>query len=446
MLFYLNAIIFAAVESYLRILLYKFCFPKVIERKRQLLCFIVLLVFYTVIIIFHLPLLYTRMTGLCFDIAIAIIITRNFSRNQFAIGFIPTILTIISEILSLFVFRLLASGQSIDDFVENNSENWLVAFIFTLIEIILYVTLILFIKKASKNRYFSNTLYTLGSLQFLLITLTVDKVTDVLFSVENNRIYPLMKQDLFLIIIFLLGMIVVFCIIINLQSILAHKERFAAEITQRKNLEEENFKQLHNAIKLYQSLKHDLRDFIAVINRGLQTGKYDEITAFSNLFNQNFQSYDNLFFTENVFLNDLLSEKKKAMDNHGITFTSKISYLGPFSVDDIQLCSLIANALNNAIEACDRVLNPHAKEINLEISMQQNLVCISLVNSTNGQYIFANNKRLMTTKNEKGHGIGLRRMQQIVDYAGGNMEYENMSDRFKLRILLPDRKVVKNES
>ncbi|MGI5858532.1 MAG: ATP-binding protein [Tepidanaerobacteraceae bacterium] len=85
-------------------------------------------------------------------------------------------------------------------------------------------------------------------------------------------------------------------------------------------------------------------------------------------------------------------------------------------LSDIELCSLLSNALENAVHACQNIADSGKRYIQLRIYRKNNKLCIDLRNSYQTEPIFY--KGLPVT-NEAGHGFGTKSMAHIVEKHGG---------------------------
>jgi sensor histidine kinase regulating citrate/malate metabolism len=103
---------------------------------------------------------------------------------------------------------------------------------------------------------------------------------------------------------------------------------------------------------------------------------------------------------------------------HHISFESKLFLPERIPLSDVAFASLLGNVLDNAIEACRKVEEGEAK-IYFEIKPWKQMMYLHCVNTSDGKYIKGGRGQLLSTKQADGHGIGIRRIQEIVEEAGG---------------------------
>lgn len=102
-------------------------------------------------------------------------------------------------------------------------------------------------------------------------------------------------------------------------------------------------------------------------------------------------------------------------------------------MDDLELCLIFLNLLDNAIEA---EKNIDAPIIKLNIFQNAGYVCFKIENIVD-KNILAINPGLNTTKNNKRiHGIGLKSVREIIDNHDGIFNITQNDRWFSVEIML----------
>ena len=147
--------------------------------------------------------------------------------------------------------------------------------------------------------------------------------------------------------------------------------------------------------------------------------------------------YDNPVETGYDVLNVTMNEKIKILHDKGI----KINFLGNGKllnwISDVDIYSLFGNAIDNAIEALDKVDNKEKKVINISLESKGDLIIITIMNYYNGK-LNKDNQGIMTSKNfEKGyHGYGLKSMDYIARKYNGRLNIFTNNNIFKVVVTL----------
>ena len=97
-----------------------------------------------------------------------------------------------------------------------------------------------------------------------------------------------------------------------------------------------------------------------------------------------------------------------------------------YNISDMDLCSLISNLLDNAIEANCK-LDMTKRRLQIEIKPYNNMLLLFISNSSNGIYLYGGNGNLLTTKtsNKNEHGIGIKRINEITFIIFKNCDVNN---------------------
>jgi len=101
-----------------------------------------------------------------------------------------------------------------------------------------------------------------------------------------------------------------------------------------------------------------------------------------------------------------------------LTVNVKLPDLLPFS--DTELCSLLSNALENAIHACEQIPDSNKRIIRLRMYSKNNKLCIDLHNSYQAEPIF---QQGLPVSKEQGHGFGTKSIAHIVEKHGGVFQF-----------------------
>ncbi len=137
--------------------------------------------------------------------------------------------------------------------------------------------------------------------------------------------------------------------------------------------------------------------------------------------------------TGNVALDAILNSKLTLIKSKEIPIEARASVSHPLAISDIDLCAMIGNLLDNAIEA----VLPLPKEeqfIRIYIGMLKSQLYISVTNAT-AQEPKRLSGKFVSTKGE-GHGLGLMRIDGIVKRAGGMVNRKTEQGVFATEILI----------
>lgn len=125
--------------------------------------------------------------------------------------------------------------------------------------------------------------------------------------------------------------------------------------------------------------------------------------------------------TENDIVNAVINSKLSTARSFGIEATC-LSVSNFNDIDDIDLCRLLSNMLENAVTACNSS-DRKDKQIYLKISSDEYKYIFNLKNTID-ESVLANNPHLRTTKkNKSSHGYGTKIIRDIARKYHGKYDF-----------------------
>ena len=123
-------------------------------------------------------------------------------------------------------------------------------------------------------------------------------------------------------------------------------------------------------------------------------------------------------YSRHPLINALLSVKKELAAQNDIEMELHCTHSEDIGVADIDLCSVLGNLLDNAIEACEK-LEAKDRKIVINIDERSGFLIIKVTNSITPQTSKIKRIGFTTKEDAENHGIGLRMVERIcVKYEG----------------------------
>jgi sensor histidine kinase regulating citrate/malate metabolism len=176
----------------------------------------------------------------------------------------------------------------------------------------------------------------------------------------------------------------------------------------------------YNEMKeLYETLSilhHDLKYHLKITDELLQSGHVKEAGQYLADIKRQIPEENMHYYSLNHAVNALLSSYAKRCKELDVKYNVNVSLPEKLSIPDYDVCTILGNLLENALEACQKLES--GREIELLVKMEDSRLAIRVKNSFNGM-VKEKNGKLSSTK--KGGGLGLPGIQTIVDSHNGYM-------------------------
>lgn len=180
-------------------------------------------------------------------------------------------------------------------------------------------------------------------------------------------------------------------------------------------------------------MRHDLKNAFAALSGYLNAS---DITAAKSYVEQQTKSLGELTYdTGHPAIDALISSKKSRANESKIQFDTYIRLPEDFSIDAMDLCIILGSALDNAIEACEKMPIGQGK-ITLNLRQIGEMLLIDMKNTFKEELVKDSEGLVTTKKDRANHGFGLKTIHQLTKKYDGALDYESKSGWFCLVINL----------
>lgn len=295
-------------------------------------------------------------------------------------------------------------------------------------KLLFYVVSRIIIHVYNKEKFQFNRFETFIVSALFLLTLIIS-ISLVKLQLNHQNEEQLIFLSIFCIFI---ADIFVFCIMKRINKESQSQLRISMlelQLSEQKRMIEETGNISHEIKKA----EHDLRHHLLSVLGNLENRNIKEAEIYLK---QLLQEYETSIFKyihiDNSAVNSILNMKISRCHANKIDIKTEIeSDFSDFS--DIDICVLLANLLDNAIEAS---MNVNSPQITVSVRNEKNYLCIMIRNKIENS-VLDYNKQLNTTKKDKSkHGLGVYSISQIVDKYDGMKSYYEKNGYFVADIWL----------
>lgn len=177
------------------------------------------------------------------------------------------------------------------------------------------------------------------------------------------------------------------------------------------------------------AFRHDINNQLTALSGYLDAGDLAGSRQYLAGISDHFKSASLAINTGNNALDAILSAKRALAENHGIRFTSKLRVQENLPIAPEDLCIIFGNALDNAIEACDRLPADAERAISLHLLQDAHTLTCIITNTAPSR----RSASFVTSKTDKAqHGFGLNNIREALDKYGVTPEITWEDGRFTL--------------
>lgn len=192
-----------------------------------------------------------------------------------------------------------------------------------------------------------------------------------------------------------------------------------------------------NSMLEFRKAKHDLKNQLIFLLERCEKKEYKEVELFLEQLIEK-APFDSLTIskTDNSVVDALVNYKYTIAKRFGIEFIVKLEIPMILPFENADMCIVLGNALDNAMEANIRA-DIEKRYVKLNMRMDMNNLVIVIENSFNGQISKDKKGKILTIKTNKiNHGFGLDSIQKVVNKYHGFMRTSYTETVFTIEILL----------
>ncbi len=322
-------------------------------------------------------------------------------------------------LLTLFVLNI-----NIDYLYSNKDVNLILPFLSKIFVLLIYYFVKTYVKKKESQSFL--LIECLQIIFFPIVTtyvilyffdkLLIDKETDVRILISS------------------VGIIIAnFILLMLIDKINRNKqiEKEHAMLKQKAELEMNTVNIIMESYKEQRKLTHDFDNHLNIIFQLGCEGKYSELIEYSKA-NRKISYNTIIVNTNNPIIDTLLSFKYKICIEKNIVMTFNISDLSTLVIDNKDMVIILGNAIDNAIEACEKIINKE-KEIHVKLINSSTHLVIAVRNSIESIHKVS----IASTKpNSLAHGYGIKNIEHTLNKYKSKPVIGIVDDMFQITAII----------
>lgn len=182
--------------------------------------------------------------------------------------------------------------------------------------------------------------------------------------------------------------------------------------------------------------RHDIKQHIMCIQMLYAQKKYDELGEYLKQMDAYTKDLSPKITTGNMYIDIIVADLSEEFPAVTVEWIGKVPLLSIASMD---VCTLFYNMLKNAFEAANIVSDKTVKVI----IKKQGMNLMVLVSNRYENLKQDENFRYLSTKQEEGHGYGIKNIEKCVEKYGGSYIVTTENQCFNTEIILSN--VIKEE-
>ena len=180
--------------------------------------------------------------------------------------------------------------------------------------------------------------------------------------------------------------------------------------------------------------RHDYHNHLQVMKVQIAQGQLEEMKSYLDDLEQNLEQVDTYVKSGNLMADAILNSKLSIAGQKGIRVNCKAVLPDALSVEDVDLCVLLGNLLDNALEACEKIPEEQ-RFLRIYMVVNRSQLYMSVQNSAREELDF-NERNYISTK-RGNHGLGMKRVKALADKYEGYLTLANEPGIFAAEVTLP---------
>lgn len=206
--------------------------------------------------------------------------------------------------------------------------------------------------------------------------------------------------------------------------------------TQQAELLERDYTTLNNAYAMNARLFHDFHNHIGILRQLLSHTKLEEAIQYLDELQAPVQEMTETVWTGDETVDYIINSKAIIAKENGIQYQAQVEFPRHTNLRGVDLCAVLGNLLDNALEAAQQVPEKDERFVRLTIRRINQMLIIKIENSFSNPPVFRDGM-LKSSKEKNGlHGWGLKSAQTAAEKYDGTVQASYAEKVFQVVVTL----------
>ena len=204
------------------------------------------------------------------------------------------------------------------------------------------------------------------------------------------------------------------------------QERYMARLQEASRI---NYEQMQMKMEMDQEVRrmyHDLKHQLSAMN----------LPEVSEQLMQN-AGFEQMTSSGNPLLDALLHQKAERARSLQAALDLFVEQNDYSFIESMDLCSIFGNALDNALEACEKVTDPEKRWIRVKSAVIGGIWTLKVENACEGKAAQREGEYVTSKKDARSHGIGIGSICFCAGKYGGRTDIQAGETQFTITVTLP---------
>lgn len=338
------------------------------------------------------------------------------------------------KILYVFIFTINTPqiyANILNLFVKNYEIMNMLAF---LLDAVMWGGVLYYIKKKKCDTFVSELAKSLPVSLYIVILVITYIASFFIMGIGNIHKYETLLKRL--IVPTTAGLIIATVAIVKISISEAEKKASVDLLSKQMENQIEYYEKINKIYDEFRSFRHDFKNHVLCLRGFISANRIDEAVEYMDEMIDMSSSVRKSYNTGNIIIDALLNDKNEK----ALAVNSKLEYTGSApntGITNADLCIIMANAIDNAIEACGKDESSNEKIIKIETKIKQGYFFFKISNPIFEQILVNDKKKIVTSKKDKEHhGLGISNILNAVKKYDGEADISTENEQFILDVQL----------